>query len=164
MGKNYYNNCNRPYLMQVLVFNKFTFSTSCYICNGLKLRDFSWYFNGKKHQITQILVDWHLYHSTFSSLALGCQIIIFFFITHFTIKNSNKISAMDVGSFFGRFSRLWTFKKTWNLLKNFKFFFFFFFLEKMQTNDVPPNYRIQKCHQLLNTYFTMVHWLEARSS
>jgi hypothetical protein len=58
------------------------------------------------HQITQILVDWYLYHSSFSSLALGGQIIIFFFKTHFDNKNSNKISAMDVGSFFGRFWRL----------------------------------------------------------
>jgi hypothetical protein len=59
----------------------------------------------KNHQITQ-MVDWYLDHSTFSSLALRCQIIIFFFKTHFDNKNSNKISAMDVGSFFGRFSRL----------------------------------------------------------
>jgi hypothetical protein len=73
---------------------------------------------------------------------LGVKLFLFFFKIHFNngkIIIIYKILAIDVGSFAS-------------------------FLQKWGRNNVPPNYRIKKCHQLLNIYSTMVHWLEAGNS
>jgi hypothetical protein len=83
--------------------------------------------------------------------------IYFIFKIHFNNKNNNLWKlAINIGSFFGRFSRLWTYNRM-------RYFITFSHASLKKWGD-PPYSRMEKCCQLLDTWSGMVDWPEARSS
>jgi len=68
-----------------------------------------------------------------------------------------KFSAINIGSFF--FDKFLGFQHS-NIIKTsttyFNFLFIYIYLAKMRKHNLLPKYKVDRCYQLLDTYYVMV--------